>query len=311
MHTLPGAAPTHTDSHAAGVVYLNGRYRQRDEARLDVEDRGSLFGDGVYEVVAFFNGRPLAMEAHARRLRQSLAAIGMDPAAGEGLDAVSIELAARNQLENGLIYWQITRGAAPRHHLAPPAGLRPTVLAMAYAGQKLDLHAPPPTIRAALAEDQRWCRCDIKSLMLLPSVLAMAQARDRGCDDAILHRGPRVTEATRASVFAVRKGELWTHPADQWVLASITRAIVLELAGGAGLTVHERAVTVDELLAADEVFICGTASRIKAVTHIEGRPIGDGAVGPVTLRLGGALTQHIARACGPAALVTRDGSGGS
>lgn len=281
---------------AVPIVYLNGQYLPRDQAHLDIEDRGCLFADGVYEVVAFFNGRPLAMRPHVQRMRQSLTAIGMDPAACDGLDTASAELVARNGLQDALVYWQITRGAARRNHL-PPAGIKPTILVIAYRGEALDLDAPPHAIRAALAEDQRWHRCDIKSLMLLANIMAMRQARAADHDDAILHRGDRVTEAARTSVFAVRQGELWTHPADQWILASITRGILIDLAADAGLTVHQQAVTVDQLFAADEVFTCGTGSRLQAVTHIEGRPIADGRIGPVTRRLHSAYMRHIAAAC--------------
>jgi D-alanine transaminase len=291
---------------AVAIVYLNGQYLPRDQAHLDIEDRGCLFADGVYEVIAYFNGQPLAMRPHVARMRHSLAAIGMDPAFCDGLDVVSTELAARNRLDNALIYWQITRGAAPRNPL-PPADIQPTILVIAYRGEALDPAAPPHAIRVALAEDQRWHRCDIKSLMLLANIMAMRQAREQGCDDVILHRGDRVTEAARTSVFAVRRGELWTHPADQWILASITRGIVIDLAGELGMTLRQQAVTIEQLRAADEVFTCGTGSRLQAVTHIEGRPIADGRVGPVTTRLHQIYMRHIAASCGLGATVTSGG----
>lgn len=292
---------------AVPIVYLNGLYLPRDQAYLDIEDRGCLFADGVYEVVAFFSRRPLAMRPHVERMRRSLTAIGMDPAACDGLDAASAELVARNRFDNALIYWQITRGAAPRNHLPPP-DLTPTIMAIAHRGQPLDPAAPPQAIRVALAEDERWHRCDIKSLMLLANIMAMRQARSAGCDDVILHRGGRVTEAARTSVFAVRQGELWTHPADQWILASITRAILIDLAGELGLSVRHQAVTVQQLRDADEVFTCGTGSRLQAVTHIEGRPIADGRIGDVTTRLHQAYMRYIAVACGLTASVTAGGA---
>lgn len=288
---MPQACPT---------VYLSGQYLPRAEAHLDIEDRGSLFADGVYEVVAYFNGRPLAMEAHHDRMRRSLAAIGIAPTAADELDQVSRELVSRNALTDAVIYWQVTRGAGPRDHVPDPS-LRPTVLAIAYPGHPLDLNHAPHTIRVGLAEDQRWCRCDIKSLMLLANVLAMTDARQRGFDDVILHRGDRVTEAARTSVFGVRQGVIFTHPADQWILPSITRAILLDLASQMaeqlGLEVREQALTIDELRAADEVFTCGTGSRLQAVTHIEGRPVGDGRIGAVTAQLHHAYMRHIAKAC--------------
>ncbi len=285
---MPQACPT---------VYLNGQFLPRADAHLDIEDRGSLFADGVYEVIAYFHGRPLAMEAHLARMRRSLAAIDMAPAAADALDDVSHKLVDRNGLSDAMIYWQITRGAGPRDHVPDPA-LSPTVLAIAYPGRPLDLADPPHAIRVGLAEDLRWQRCDIKSLMLLANVLAMTTARRRGFDDVILHRGDRITEAARTSVFGVRRGVIHTHPADPWILPSITRAILLELARGDGLDVREQAMAIDELRACEEVLTCGTGSRLQAVTHIEDRPVGDGKIGPVTARLHHLYMRHIARSCG-------------
>lgn len=286
-------------STADRIVYLNGRYVPRPHAMLDLEDRAALFADGVYDVTAYIQGRPLAMDRHLARFRRSLAGIDLSPAAADGLDRVSDELVRRNFGPTGdaTVYWQVSRGAGPREHF-PTAEMAPTVMAMGYPSKPWDLEArgPVPTAKAILAEDLRWSRCDLKTLMLLPNVLAMARAKKAGCSEAILHRGDVVTECCRTSLLIVRGGELWTHPADQWILGGITREILLEQAPSAGLTPVQRPFSVKELLAADEVLITGTGSRVQAVTHVDGRPIGTGETGPATWKLYAALMGYARRA---------------
>jgi len=278
-------------------VYLNGAFLPRSEAKLDIEDRGALFADGVYEVVAYFGGRPLAMARHVARLRNSLRAIDMADGPADDIEQVSNEVVRRSGHPNARVYWQVTRGAAPRDHVFPK-DVRPTVLVMARPVGPVDADAPVPTVKVALAEDERWHRCSIKALMLLANVLAMNRASARGFDEAILHRGEVVTECSRCSLFAVRGGELWTHPADQWILGGITRAILIDLAKQLHIAVHERTFSVDQLLAAQEVFICGTGACLEAVTQIEQTRISGGRVGPVTQQLHHAYIAHIQQACG-------------
>lgn len=284
-------------SCTSSVVYLNGQYLPRDQARLDVEDRGVLFADGVYEVVAFFNGRALAMPQHLERMGKSLQGVRMSADLAAGLDQVSRELVARNRLRDADVYWQITRGPAVRNHVIPAAA-KPTILAMAYPIEAVKPGTPARTAKLKLVEDQRWHQCWIKSLMLLPNVLAISEAQAAGFQEALLHRGDIITECSRTSFFMVREGELWTHPADQWILAGITRAIVIELAGRAGIPVHEEAFTVSQALAADEAFITGTVNRLTAIAQIDDRPLAQGAPGPVTARLNDLYQRYICDHCG-------------
>ncbi|MCC7147027.1 MAG: aminotransferase class IV [Phycisphaeraceae bacterium] len=281
------------------VVYLNGQYVSRSQAHLDIEDRGTLFADGVYDVVAFVNGRALAIGPHLERMKRSLAGIEMARWAAEGLDEVSAELIARNALTDALVYWQITRGAGRREHPFR-ADAAPTVLAIAYPAKPWDLDArqPVPTVKTILVEDQRWSRCDLKTLMLLPNVLAITKAKQAGCDEAILHRGATVTEGTRTSLLIVRGQELWTHPADQWILPGITRAILLELAPALGLKPVEKTFSVAQLREADEAMITGTGSRVAAVTHVDGRAIGSGQAGAATQKLYAGLMGYAKKQCG-------------
>lgn len=279
-------------------VYLNGQFIARSAAKLDIEDRGALFADGVYEVIRYYAGRPFAIGEHLKRLRDSLGAIGMPtPQPVERLDVISNELVQRNGLTDAKLYWQVTRGSAPRD-LAFPVETPPTVLGIAYPEPPMDRAAPPATARAMLTPDLRWHRCSIKSLMLLPNVLAKNAAMQAGMDEAILHRDGTVTEGTVTSVFMVNRGQVWTHPADQWVLGGITRHAILDLSRKAGLPTIERVFSTQELLEADEVFICGTTTHIAAVVAVDAKTIGTGKAGPTTVQLHRDLIEHIRQACG-------------
>lgn len=280
---------------AANIVYFNGRFIQRGEAMLSLEDRGAMFADGVYELVRFFAGRPLAIAAHHQRLRWSMSQIELAAPVDE-LPAVSAELLDRNGLSDAKVYWQVTRGAATRWH-GFPAEVSPTVFAIAYPEPALDLDAGPRGVRVILTEDQRWSRCDIKSLMLLPNVLAKEKARRAGAEEAVLVRDARVTEGSSTNVFIVREGVLLTHPADQWILGGVTRNIVIDAALRLGLPVEQRAFDVDALRTAEEVMLCGTSTHLAAVVGADDRRIGEGKVGPTTRRLHRALIEAICTEC--------------
>lgn len=279
-------------------VYLNGRIVPRAEARLDVEDRGTQFGDGVYEVLCYYGGKSFGMAGHLARIQRSLG--GIELAVTDEvrrLDQISDDLVRRNNLLDAKVYWQITRGSAPRNHLIPD-DIKPSVLVMASAIPPLAIHAPPRPLKAILFEDHRWLQCWIKSLMLLPNALAKTRAVRAGADEAILHRGDIVTEGSSTNVFAVRGGEIFTHPADERILGGITRDTVLTLARQMGLICHEQHYRVTELLACEEVFITGTSTHVAAIVRINGSNIGDGRPGPVSCRLYAGLMAHMARECG-------------
>ncbi len=283
--------------HRESDVYLNGDFLRRSQAVLDIEDRGAMFADGVYEVIRYYAGRPYAIHEHLARLRSSLGAIELpEPPRLEHLVAVSDELVKRNRLSDAQVYWQITRGSWPRHHAFDPDAA-PTVLAVAYPQPPLDPEAPPPAINAVLTPDIRWHRCDIKSLMLLPNVLAKNQALNAGAQEAIFHRDHRITEGTATSVFIVHQGQLWTHPANQWILDGVTRRTILALSIKADIAATERTFTADELLAADEVFMCGTTLHVAGAVKVGHKHIGNGQVGQVTKTLHRMLVNHIWQAC--------------
>lgn len=285
-----------TDEH---VVYLNGQFVPRLQAVLDIEDRGSLFADGVYEVVRYYAGHPFAVTQHIARLRASLAAIKIPPPEQiEHLGAISGQLMTQNELSDADVYWQITRGGGFRDPLFSEQAT-PTVFSIAYPRSPIDPNAPAPGITAILTEDLRWHRCDIKSLMLLPNVLAKNQAVSAGADEAIFHRDNQITEGSATSVFIVHHGKLYTHPADHWILDGITRHTVLDLAHRAGIGAFERPFTTDRLLSADEVMICGTTTPVTGVITVDGKAIGIGSVGPITKRIHGLYLEHVLRFCAP------------
>jgi D-alanine transaminase len=282
---------------AEATVYLNGQYASKHAACWSVEDRGTLFADGVYEVVRYYAGRPFEIERHINRLQRSLAGIRLaEPGDVEHLKQISDAVVERNGLADAKVYWQITRGAAPREHAFPTEPI-PGVLVMAYPAAPLEQASPPATCKAALHPDRRWADCWIKSLMLLPNVLAKQAAHDAGADEAILHHGQTITEGSATSVMAVCGGTLYTHPLDGRILGSITRQVLLEAAAELAIPVRERAPTVAQLRAADEVIICGTTTHVAAVTHLDDQPIADGAVGPVTQRLHAALLERMEAQC--------------
>ena len=279
------------------IVYLNGQYLPKDQAHIDIEDRGMLFADGVYEVVGYFNGKSLAMAEHLERLNKSLDIINLTPPDDAArFDEISDELIKRNNLKNADVYWQITRGPAPRSHVMPE-NPNPTILAITYPIEPFNHDRPIESGHAILVEDIRWHLCNAKTLMLLPNSLAKTAAKQAGAIEAILHRGDIVTEGTSTALLIVKDGELLTHPADNFILPSITRAEVIDLARRLGITVKEKTFTVDELLNADEVMIAGTTTYIAAITEVDDMSINGGGIGPVTQRLYDAFVEDLQKFC--------------
>lgn len=278
------------------LVYLDGRILPRAQATLSIDDRGFLFGDAVYEVVRVVRGRFVAAERHLARLARSLHEVRLPPVR-EDLLPLATELLERNGLarQDAVVYLQVSRGTAPRQHAFPSSPVPATVLLTVTRYQ------PRPElaergVAAIVLPDLRWLRCDIKSVNLLPNVLAAQQAAEAGAFEAILVRDGVVTEATRSNVFAVVDGVARTHPTGPSILPGITRELVLELARGAGVAVSEVAISSDELIRAAEVFLTGTTSDVMPVIGIDGRVVGDGGPGPITRRLGTALARRIGAA---------------
>ncbi|HEU4994806.1 MAG TPA: aminotransferase class IV [Gemmatimonadaceae bacterium] len=270
------------------TVYLNGQFLPADQAKLSVLDRGFIFGDGVYEVWRVVEGKLFEHGRHDRRLRRGLKALELDVPAREidGLQGVAERLLRENDLLHGegTFYLEITRGAAPRTHAYPPAGTRPTVFAMVSRFEVP--HALRSTGAKAITQtDVRWLRCDIKTVQLLPNVMAKQQAQLAGALEAILVRDGVVTEGTHTSVLGVKNGVLRTHPLAPIILPSVTRELVLEIAREQGVPVREEPFTLRELFELDELFVSGTTTDVTPVVDVDGTRIGSGKPGPVSLAL--------------------------
>ncbi len=269
------------------TVYLNGEYLPKERATVSVDDRGFLLSDGLYEVTPAYKGRLFRLEQHMRRLRHGLDAlrIGCDTA---GLPEMHLRLLTENGLEDedvSIVYLQITRGVAPRTHHFPPEGTLPTVYSFGKAFHRPDPERWEQGYSAIMVPDRRWARVDIKTIGLLPNVLAQQAAVDAGAADALLVKDGVALEGSHNNVFGVFDGVVTTHPATHEILHGVGRGFVMELARGMGMTVVERAIPVEEMRGADEIFFTGTTTEIRPTVELDDRPVGDGTVGPVAKAL--------------------------
>lgn len=282
------------------IVYLNGQWLPKDQATVSVEDRGFMYADGVYEVVRFYNQQPIAIGEHMQRMNASMREIRIAYPAGEmPLDQVSRELLKRNNLADASVYWQVTRGAAPRKHKFPNPPVRPTVLAIAYPQHAYSADAPVTPLKAITRPETRWALCSIKAISLLANVLDTQAAVDDGCDEAILIRSDGiVTEASARGVIITEGRHLLTHPLDGRILDSITRRIVLDLARDAGYTVSEEYFHADRMRRADEIIAVGTTSEVASVIELDHVPVRSGKPGPIAIDLFDRFKKFVAQTCG-------------
>lgn len=269
---------------AMRTCWINGQFVPESEAKLSIFDRGVLFGDGVYEVAAVFQGRLLDADLHLARLTRSLGEIGMPaPLANERWLEVMQELATTNGIDEGLVYLQVTRGEAERD-FPFPATVKPS--AFAYARPKRLSDDPNAGgIAVHVVPDLRWLRCDIKSTSMLAQVLAKQAARAAGTYEAMMHEDGLVTEGGSSTLWMVKDGVLHTRPLSSDILAGITRDVAILLAGELGIRLEQRAFTVDEARSADECFLTSATSFVLPITRIDDTVVGGGTPGPVTSRL--------------------------
>jgi D-alanine transaminase len=269
------------------TVYLNGEFLPKDRATISVDDRGFLLSDGIYEVTPAYRGRLFRIEQHMRRLRHGLDALRIEYDSA-GLPEMHADLIAANSLDTqdvAIVYLQITRGAAPRTHHFPPEGTPPTVYAFAQAYHRPESARWEQGYEAVTVPDDRWARVDIKSIGLLPNVLAQQAAVEAGVADALLVRDGVALEGSHNNLFAVFDGVVTTHPATHQILHGVTRAYVIELAKGQGLPVEERPIPLEEIRAADEIFFTGTTTEVRPTVRLDDQPVGSGKVGPVARAL--------------------------
>lgn len=271
------------------IVYVNGDYLPEGEARVSVFDRGFLMADGVYEVTSVLGGRLVDFDGHVTRLERSLSELDMTmPLSREELQSIHRELVLRNDLNDGMIYLQITRGAPDdRDFVFPDPKTTPQTVVL-FTQSKPGLADNPQAkagIRVISIPDIRWGRRDIKTVQLLYPSMGKMMAKAAGCDDAWLVEEGLVTEGTSNNAYIVKGGRIITRDLSTDILHGITRAAVLRFAREAQMEVEERPFTIDEAQAADEAFITSASTFVMPVVEIDGATLGDGRPGPVALRL--------------------------
>lgn len=270
-------------------VYLDGSFINRKDAKVSVNDRGFIFGDGIYEVIRCIDGTPFCAKEHLKRLDKGLAGLSIKLETKERNQILDIgkELLKRNDLGRGeaTIYLQVTRGAAwPRTHPFPRPEVSPTVyIATSQFEPHSDLHKEG--IAVMTTSDIRWNRCDLKTVNLLPNTLAREQAKNKGYNSAILIRDGVVTESPNANIFGFKEGALRTFPESNYILSGITREVVLDIAGELNIPVEFDPIKEQEIKDLDELFFCGTTTDIQPVIEVDGESIGQGNPGPIVRKI--------------------------
>lgn len=278
------------------IAYVNGHYLPHREAAVSIEDRGYQFADGVYEVIPVLAGRLIDEGLHLDRLARSLAEVRIaSPMSRAALGAVLREVAWRNRVRDGMVYLQVTRGVARREHPFPAPRVPPALVVTARRGARVPDAPDGWGIAAITWPDERWARCDIKTIGLLPNVLARQAAREQGAYEAVLVDGAgNVTEGAAANIWIVDDaGVLRTRALDPAILPGCTRAALIGLLQKEDIGFEERGFSLAELRAAREAFLTSATSFVRPVLRLDGAPIGDGEVGPVTRRLFALFAAHV------------------
>ena len=271
------------------MIYLNGEWMPIEQAKIPVLDRGFIFGDGVYEVIPSYSGHPFRLREHLARLQSSLAGVRIEnPYSAARWDELVREIVAKNPWEDQGVYLQVTRGVAPRDH-AFPKGVKPTVFMMSNP-----LITPKQELRergvaAITVADNRWLRCDIKSVSLLANCLLRQSAVDAGAAESVLLRDGMLTEGSASNIFLVKDGVIVTPPKSNFILPGITYDVVIELARANQLPLEIRQVSEAELRAADELWLTSSTKEVLPISTLDGKPVGRGQnagkPGPLAARM--------------------------
>jgi len=279
------------------VAYVNGRYRPHRDALVHVEDRGYQFGDGVYEVCEVYSGRLVDERRHMQRLLRSLSELRIPlPLPLSALSVVLHEVVRRNRVADGIVYVQITRGVARREHAFPPAATPPSIVVSA---RRLDRSQGERLAQVGISvitlPETRWARVDIKSIVLLPNVLARQAAREQGAREAwFVDRDGYVTEGAASNAWIItREGTAVTHPAGHDILRGISREVAQAALAAAHILFERRPFRVNEAYAAREAFITAASLLVMPVVQIDGHAVGDGKPGPVSAALRQAFHRHV------------------
>ena len=269
----------------ASICYLNGTYQPLAEAKVSVLDRGFIFGDGIYEVVPVYYRKPFRFAQHMARFERSTREIGLaNPLSrGEWLELVQ-QLVARNTGEHQFVYWQVTRGVA-RRDFAFPKDAEPTVFAMTTPFTRPSEAQRTQGLTAVTRRDERWLRCDVKSVSLLGAVLARQYATEQGADEVVQFRDGVLTEGSASNMWVVKDGTLIGAQKDNLILEGIRYGFIEELCAQAGVPFKVAHLTKDEVAAADELMLSAATREILPITRLDGRPVGSGRPGPIYVRL--------------------------
>jgi len=268
------------------IVYFNGCFLPKEDVKISPDDRGFLFSDGVYEVIRSYRGTFFHLDWHFQRLDRSLRGLQINSITSKHLLGIAERLIADNHLEHNdaLIYIQITRGAAPRKHAFPTETVSPTVYASASSIQ-VSPEKWERGVKIILLPDHRWTRCDIKSVSLLPNILANQKAKENGAEEAVFVRDGAVTEGSLSNFAAVFDGKVFTYPESYYILSGITRRVALDLCRHLDIPFAEYPVLEKDLKDADEVMLWGTTAEVLPVVTIDGWTVSDGKPGPITKQL--------------------------
>ncbi len=273
-------------------VLLNNQITERKNVKIDMEDRGYNFGDGIYEVMPIYNKQVFSMEEHLQRFEESAAKLEIKMPFDKATIANLLnELKTKNEITEGIVYIQMTRGVSPRAHLYER---NVEGLITAFSRQMaFPKEQQQKGIRVYITEDIRWLRCDIKTINLLGNTMVKREATDNDCKEAVMHRNGTVTEGSSSNLFIVKNGTIHTHPATNLILNGITRQTVIKLAVQNGYNIVEEAFSLEQLKNADEAFITSTTQEITPIIQAIGEINGTYSIGKLTKMLQNEFTQYV------------------
>lgn len=274
------------------IVYLNGQFLPIEEAKVSVLDRGFIYGDGVYELIPVYSRRPFRLSQHLVRLQRSLDGIRLaNPHSDSEWTSIVSELIARQSFDDQGVYFQVTRGVAKRDHTFP-AGVAATVFMMSNPLVTPTAEQVEKGIAVVTADDNRWQRCDLKTISLVGNVLMRQLAADAGAIETVMFRDGNLTEASASNVLVVIRGVIVAPPKDHLILPGITYGAAYEFAREAGLPFEIRSVSRAEVLVADEMWLSSSTKEVIAVTTMDGRPFASGTPGPVFRKMHALFQAH-------------------